>query len=331
MQTNQELMVYGGPLTAQDLRGRVNLIQEVMRSVMKEGVHYGVIPGCPKPSLFKPGAEVLTMTFSISVESTNVTDLSSHDEKRYRVTCTAYSSSGVRIGSAVGECSSSEEKYKWRAPVCDEEFEEADFDKKREKWKKRGWDKENNKPLFEKIRQVRTEPADLANTILQMADKRAFVAVVRKVTAASDIFTQDLEDQEYPVESKENDSNGGFKRPQPKQSSLNTADFKTITSKFETKCKSCGKDIPKGTDVLWNSKIKGAVYHPNCLSPKEEPKKELPKVTKSVLKNLEKMAELAGQKLIDRIGRDGLENLDQITPEIAQELLQEFSEAIDAQ
>jgi hypothetical protein len=42
--------------------------------------------------------------------------------------------------------------------------------------------------------QIRTEPADLANTILKMAKKRALIDAVLTATAASDIFTQDIED-----------------------------------------------------------------------------------------------------------------------------------------
>jgi hypothetical protein len=177
-------------LTARDVREQVNLIQEVMKAVMKDGVHYGMIPGCPKPSLFKAGAEKIASTFRITITS-EVIDLSSQDEKRYRVTCTAYSLSGAMLGSSVGECSTDEEKYRWRAPVCEEEFEETDSDRKREKWAK------GREGAYKK-KQIRTEPADLANTILQMADKRAYVSIVRKVTAASDVFTQDIED--LPVE-----------------------------------------------------------------------------------------------------------------------------------
>lgn len=170
-------------LTERDIRENVNLIQRVMRTVMKRDIHYGIIPGCQKPSLFKPGAEKIASTFRIAVTS-EVEDLSTTDEKRYRVTCTAHSVSGNKLGSSIGECSSSEEKYRWRRPICDKEWEAAEGDRKREKWQKDGTT----------IKQMRTEPADLANTILQMADKRAYVAVVRKVTAASDVFTQDIED-----------------------------------------------------------------------------------------------------------------------------------------
>jgi len=175
-------------LTARDIREQVNLIQEVMKAVMKNGVHYGVIPGCPKPSLFKAGAEKIAATFRIAVKS-EVEDLSTDDEKHYRVTCSGFSTTGAVLGSAVGECSSNEEKFRWRSPVCDEEFEETDSDRKREKWVK-GF---KGAPAYKK-KQIRTEPSDLANTILQLADKRAYVAVVRKITAASDVFTQDIED-----------------------------------------------------------------------------------------------------------------------------------------
>lgn len=183
-----DLMINDSPvLTARDIRQHVNLIQEVMKAVMKEGTHYGTIPGCPKPSLFKPGAEKIASTFRIAVTS-DVEDLSTSDEKRFRVTCTAYASNGSRLGSSVGICSSREEKYQWRKPVCDGEFEETEIDRKREKW----ISTKDGKGM--KVKRVRTEPSDLENTILQMADKRAYVAVVRKVTAASDVFTQDVED-----------------------------------------------------------------------------------------------------------------------------------------
>ena len=62
----------GSPLTVQSIVAQVKLIQNVMEAVMQgptkehpEGVHYGVIPGCKKPTLLKPGAEKLSMTFRL--------------------------------------------------------------------------------------------------------------------------------------------------------------------------------------------------------------------------------------------------------------------------
>ena len=78
--TTTELEV-GRPLSAVDIRTQVNLIQEVMKAVMKQNEHYGVIPGCQKPSLWKPGAEKLLMTFHIASEPI-IEDLSTSDEAR---------------------------------------------------------------------------------------------------------------------------------------------------------------------------------------------------------------------------------------------------------
>jgi hypothetical protein len=180
------LELYQRTQTAVEIRAQVNLIQEVMRAVMKENTHYGIIPGCQKPSLWKPGAEVLFATFRVSVDPT-VEDLSTRDEARFRVTARGVSTHGVPLGSAVGEASSDEEKYKWREVVCLEEWDGTPEDRRRLKWKR-------GNPRAYSIQQVRTNIADCRNTILKMAVKRAYVALALQVTAASDIFTQDIED-----------------------------------------------------------------------------------------------------------------------------------------
>jgi hypothetical protein len=138
-----------------------------------------------KPSLWKPGAEVLFATFRISVDPI-VEDLSTPEEARFRVTARAHSQN-LSLGSAVGEASSDEEKYKWRETVCQEEFDATPEDRRRDKWKR-------SQSGNYSIQQVRTEVADHRNTILKMAAKRAYVALALQVTAASDIFTQDIED-----------------------------------------------------------------------------------------------------------------------------------------
>lgn len=167
------------------------LVQEVMKKVMKQDVHFGKIPGTPKPTLYKAGAEQLCMVFRIA-PSFQVEDLSNSDTIRYRVTCRGtHQVTGLVLGEAMGEASGGEEKYKWRKPVCDEEFNDTPAHLRREKWVK-GY--QSNPP--HKQKQIRTEPADAANTVLKMATKRAHVAMVLAVLAASDMFAQDLEDME---------------------------------------------------------------------------------------------------------------------------------------
>ena len=169
-------------LTATDVRAHVNLVQEVMQAVMKKDTHYGTIPGTPKPTLYKPGAEVLAATFRIAV-SYRTDELSTPDVVRYRVTAIGtHQTSGIVMGEGMGECSSGEEKYKWKK-TSNAEFESTPEDRRRTKYGK-----------DYSVKQVRTESADLANTVLKMACKRAQVAMTLNVTAASDIFTQDIED-----------------------------------------------------------------------------------------------------------------------------------------
>lgn len=182
------------PQTAIDIRAQVNLIQEVMRAVMKEGVHYGTIPGTPKPTLYKPGSEKLLSTFHIAIEPI-VEDLSDRDQARFRVITRATSvGSGAYLGSGVGEASSAEEKYQWREAVCVQEFDATPEDRKRLKYKRA-----NNKDGFIVIQQVRASVPDVANTVLKMAKKRSQIDVTLTVTGASDIFSQDIEDlpEEY--------------------------------------------------------------------------------------------------------------------------------------
>lgn len=176
------------PMSAEQVRDHVNAIQTVMQAVMKKDVHFGTIPGTPTPTLYKPGAEVLCMAFHID-PTYEVEDLSTGDYYRYRVRCIGrHQQTEIKLGEGMGSASSSEEKYKWRKAICDEEFEIASESRKRIKF---GKSKDGG---FYKAKQLRAEPDDIDNTVLKMACKRAHIAMALNVLAASDIFTQDIED-----------------------------------------------------------------------------------------------------------------------------------------
>ncbi len=170
-------------LTAADVRAQVNLMQDVMAEVMRDGTHYGTIPGTKSKSLYKAGAEKLMATFRLAAKP-EVTDLSEGGEIAYRVTVNLLSANGSFIGAGIGECSSAEEKYSWRGAVHAKEWQATAENRRRVKFLRDG----------REIQQVRTNPADVANTILKIAKKRAQVDAVITATAASDIFTQDIED-----------------------------------------------------------------------------------------------------------------------------------------
>lgn len=183
------LVADAGRMTIANVVQQAKVIQEVMQAVMKENVHYGTIPGTDKPTLYKAGAEKLCLVFHIADEY-RVEDLSTGpDAIRYRVTCTGrHQQTGVDMGSGIGEAQTGEEKYRWRKAVCKEEFDATPPNLRRTKYAR------GKGGSFYTIDQVRTEPADLANTVLKMAAKRAKMAMVLNVLAASDAFGQDLED-----------------------------------------------------------------------------------------------------------------------------------------
>jgi len=169
-----------------EVRQNINLIQEAMKATMKKEVHYGVIPGCQKPTLYKPGAEVIIALFKLSTDPI-VTDLSKDSEIRYQVKVNITTRDGHFVGSGIGECSSGEEKYMWRSAICDREFEVTPENMRRIKFKK-------YQGTVAEVSQVRVNPSDMANTILKMAKKRALIDAVLTATGASDIFTQDIQD-----------------------------------------------------------------------------------------------------------------------------------------
>ena len=183
----QAVDTYGGrSLTAADVQAQVNLMQDVMRKTMFDGTHYGKIPGTQSVSLYKAGAEKLMATFRLAADP-ETEDLSRDGEIHYRVKVRLLSAAGQFLGAGIGECSSREDKYAWRAMVCQEEFDATPENRRRVKFAK-------YQGHVEQKKQVRTNPSDVANTILKMAKKRAQVDAVITVTAASDIFTQDIED-----------------------------------------------------------------------------------------------------------------------------------------
>jgi len=254
--------------SAVEIRQRVNLVQEVMRSIMKSETHYGVIPGTKKPSLYKPGAEVLCVTFRIA-DKYEVEDLTVDGMARYRVRCIGvHQVTGVVLGEGMGECSSHEEKYKWRRAICAEEYEMTPENLRRMKFQK--W---NNK--IEKQQQIRTESADQANTILKMACKRAKIAMTLNVTGASDIFTQDIED--LPEEYRHDDEPGVPVLSALGVKLVSEANAVTTREQFDALWKRGVKEINAAKDVGASDAFKAAMAEKSKALPakdNEPPKRE---------------------------------------------------------
>jgi len=179
------------PFSVSDIRKRTHAIQEVMKGVMKEGTHFGTIPGAPKPSLWKAGAEVLCMTFRLTpmLESrVTIDDLDAEwsytGMKRdgsvvtgtcvgffeVESICTIQGPNGEVLSRCSARCNNREAKYRGLS-------------------------------VFE-----------IRNTVLKMSEKRAFVSAVLMATGASDIFTQDLEDFPELIEGQAHATQSGISR-----------------------------------------------------------------------------------------------------------------------
>ena len=215
--------VSDGHLPVKEIKDRVADMQRVMRDLMRPNTHYGIIPGCKKPSLWKPGAEILAMAFGICIDIEVVHADVTPEEVTYRVRATGKTRGGAFLGSAEGECSTYEKKYRWRAPVHPKEFDAHPDHLKRITYDATGLE----------VYQVRQEPGDLRNTFIQMGSKRALVQMIRAVCGASDVFIPEPEDD--PTEAdRERDQAAGDLRvvgysSQPKKNDRGPYTLHTVT------------------------------------------------------------------------------------------------------
>lgn len=157
----EKVDIMAGAVSVDAIVRQVEMVHDCMRRVMKEGVHYGKIPGTPKPSLWQPGADILNLMFGLCPEFDVISSVRQQGFIAYVVKCSSrHIASGQIRATAIASCNTKEEKY------------------------------------ARTIARRECDPWDLDHTIMYMAEKRAKVAATRNATGASDIFTQDLEDQD---------------------------------------------------------------------------------------------------------------------------------------
>jgi hypothetical protein len=172
---------------------QVHKVQELMRLVMKDGEHYGIIPGTDKPTLLKPGAEKLCMTFRLNPQYDVLDSNQSPELVQFVVLChLIHINTGQEWGSGMGACNSREKKHRFMSTPMDPQPTQSEANEMKAAGKG-GWRKVSGKWVFH-LRAENDNAYDYSNTILKRASKRALVAAVLNATAASDIFTQDMED-----------------------------------------------------------------------------------------------------------------------------------------
>lgn len=211
-------------MTIEDAVERRQMFVQVVQRLMVKDSDYGRIPGTDKDTLLKPGAEKLTSFFGLSpimVNVSSVEDWTGENHKGepffyFRVKCQLYRGE-LLIGEGEGSCNSWEKKYRYRAsellcPDCQKPtVKKSKFPPKNDPSAAPGWYcfakiggcgaefDATDKRITEQPRGLVPNPdvADVVNTVLKMANKRALVAATLVATNASEFFTQDVEDMDF--------------------------------------------------------------------------------------------------------------------------------------
>ena len=119
MENNLVIMDDFQTLPVKTIKRRMNAIQELMENVLKDGEHYGTIPGCgTKKALLQSGAEKLCVLFQFRPEyHVKETVLPNGHMKFDTVTDIIFIPTGNKVGQGIGTCSTMEGKYRYRNAV----------------------------------------------------------------------------------------------------------------------------------------------------------------------------------------------------------------------
>lgn len=155
-------------LTKEDIENQAkqfDMFQEYVKEQLKDTVHYYKFEKYPKPSLSKAGAEKILSLYNCYAETVEIKEKElKNNHYAFDITIKIISrKTGNIVGYGNGSCNSSEKKYLYSS----------------------------------------SNPQELRNTILKMAEKRAVIDGTLYLGNISEFFTQDLEDIQDAKEHKE--------------------------------------------------------------------------------------------------------------------------------
>lgn len=178
------------PMSAALVRQQMGLVQDILDSVLTEGVHYGTVPGVQARFLFKAGAEKLSLAFHLrgEYELVDNTKLPGDDRTQgfvdFTVRCRLFhQGTGALVGEALGNCNSRERKYRERSVPANRA---TPLEKKTGRMEER-----SGKNGSWAVVVLPVDPFEILHTLLAMAQKRAFTAAVRAALAATDVLHVD--------------------------------------------------------------------------------------------------------------------------------------------
>jgi hypothetical protein len=198
-------------MNLQIAKQRLAEFQTFVKDYLKENEDYGTIPGTPKPTLYKPGADKLCELYGLGDSYDIIDKVEDFDRGLfdYTIRCTLVRlRSGVAVSTGLGSCNSYEGRYRFRegkrsCPQCGKESIIKGKEEFGGGWlcyaKKGGcgakFGEGDAKIVGQIVGKIENDDiATLKNTILKMAKKRAKVDATLAATRSSGIFNQDVED-----------------------------------------------------------------------------------------------------------------------------------------
>lgn len=198
-------------------QNRLAELQRFVKFYLVEGEDFGTIPGTPKPTLYKPGADKLCDIYALAdtYRITNRVEDWTRNLFDYEIECTLSSKrTGAIASTGVGSCNSYEGRYRWRetkrtCPKCRKPTiikGQAQYGGGFVCWKKADgcgakFNDDDKTITSQEVGKVENDDMPtLKNTLLKMAKKRAKVDAVLSATRSSGLFTQDVEDWVIPVQ-----------------------------------------------------------------------------------------------------------------------------------
>lgn len=244
-------------------KARLLEFQQYVKFYLREGEDFGIIPGTQKPTLLKPGADKLAELYGLApcfpdsrIKRTEKWELEP-PLFDYEVTCQlVHKSTGIVVGEGMGSCNSWESKYRWRdqsrrCPNCGKESiikGRAEYGGGWLCFAKKGgcgakFMEADPKIVDQPIGRVANDAiADIKNTILKMAKKRAQIDATIAATRSSGIFTQDLDAVDEPPKANGNGHQPQASAPAPQ------AELNDLTPAVQSAVQSIPGELPISLD-----------------------------------------------------------------------------------
>ena len=152
-------------MTIEEIADNYNFMQQVVKKLLKEGIHYGIPVRdgkqiWDKPGLYKAGSNFLGRIFGLRPEYEELVSVEDHEKFnfRYKVRCTLIRiKTGKSVAAGIGAATSQESRFN-----------------------------RENKPYLK---------PDMWHTILSMAYKRALKSAICYATGADEFFVEEEESE----------------------------------------------------------------------------------------------------------------------------------------